>query len=95
MTFDPGSNSFINIDNTLIKTLSDKYPAVDIRIELGKMEGWLMANPKNRKSNYMKFITNWLSKTQDRARRVETKTEEEKPYEYVMINGKYVKKVKE
>lgn len=41
------------------------YPACDINLELHKMREWLLANPAKRKSNYRRFIVNWLSKTQD------------------------------
>lgn len=46
------------------------YPAVDIRQDLRKMAGWLLSNPKNRKTRrgIMKFINSWLSKSQDSAR---------------------------
>jgi len=30
------------------------------------MAAWLVANPKQRKKNYQRFITNWLSREQDR-----------------------------
>lgn len=44
------------------------YPAVDVMQELRKMVGWLDSNPERRKgkSGIKRFITNWLSKEQDR-----------------------------
>jgi len=43
------------------------YPACNIETELCQMEAWLVANPKKSiKSNYARFITAWLSKSQDR-----------------------------
>ena len=43
------------------------YPACDIRRQMLAMEQWLKANPaKARKSNWRKFVTNWLAKEQDR-----------------------------
>lgn len=44
------------------------YPAVDVMQELRKMVGWLDSNPDRRKgkSGIKRFITNWLSKEQDR-----------------------------
>jgi hypothetical protein len=45
----------------------EAYPACDIDIELAKMREWILANgAKGKKSNYRRFITNWLSRTQDR-----------------------------
>lgn len=43
------------------------YPAVDVVGELAKAGVWLVSNPKNQKSNYARFLSNWLSKAQDRA----------------------------
>ena len=44
------------------------YPAVDIRKELASASAWLLANPKNAKSNYARFLTSWLSRAQDKAK---------------------------
>jgi len=46
------------------------YPGVDIRIQLGKMRGWLLSNDTRRKTErgMPRFITNWLGREQDRAR---------------------------
>lgn len=43
------------------------YPAIDVLGEMAKAAAWLLANPKNRKSNYARFLSNWLSRAQDRA----------------------------
>jgi hypothetical protein len=43
------------------------YPAVDVDGELTKAAVWLIANPKNAKSNYARFLSNWLTRAQDRA----------------------------
>lgn len=43
------------------------YPACDLKVELAKMGEWILANPtKAVKSNWRRFITNWLSRQQDR-----------------------------
>lgn len=44
------------------------YPAVDVHAELSKMESWLDANPKKRKTKagIKRFINSWLSRAQDR-----------------------------
>lgn len=43
------------------------YPAIDLKTELAKAAAWLIANPKNRKSNYARFLTSWFVRAQDRA----------------------------
>jgi hypothetical protein len=45
----------------------EAYPACDIKIELARMREWILSNKqKGKKSNYRRFITNWLSRAQDR-----------------------------
>ena len=54
-----------------LKYWTEQYPAIDIQSELRKMEVWLYSNPANRKKQYVRFISNWLTRAQDRAPRVE------------------------
>jgi len=65
--------SFLNKSlyfNTIIEkdfftyALIKAYPQVNILQELKKMEAWLTANPSRLKSNYRRFINNWISKTE-------------------------------
>ena len=43
------------------------YPACDVKTELAKAGEWIIANPaKGKKSNYRRFIVNWLARAQDR-----------------------------
>ena len=44
------------------------YPAVDVFAELSKMESWLDANPKKRKTQagIKRFINSWLARAQDK-----------------------------
>jgi hypothetical protein len=48
----------------------EAYPAVSIDQELAKARAWLDANPKNKKSNYRRFLVNWFCRAQDSARPV-------------------------
>lgn len=48
------------------KAWGEAYPACDIKAELLKMAEWIKANPTKRKSNWKKFIVNWLTRTQDK-----------------------------
>jgi hypothetical protein len=43
------------------------YPAVDVFAEIAKMESWLDANPKKRKTQagIKRFINSWLARAQD------------------------------
>jgi hypothetical protein len=64
------SKELYAITATDVGTWQELYPAVDVKQELRKMAGWLDANPKNRKTinGIKKFIVNWLSREQDRAK---------------------------
>lgn len=43
------------------------FPACDIDRQLASMDAWLAANPaKAKKSNWRKFVTTWLTRSQDR-----------------------------
>ena len=64
--FSPTSNSFEGITDDMIKMWKEAYPACDIKTQLKKMVLWLIANPKKKKSNYLRFITNWLGRSQER-----------------------------
>jgi len=45
----------------------EAYPVCDIKIELARMREWIISNrQKGKKSNWRRFITNWLSRVQDR-----------------------------
>lgn len=66
INFDVSSSKFSNLNGKL-EVFKEKFPAVNVPAEILKMEAWLMSNPSNRKSNYEKFITNWLMRAQDRA----------------------------
>ena len=55
------------IPEVLSTQWSTAYPAVDLTAELASASAWLIANPSNAKSNYARFLTNWLKRAQDRA----------------------------
>jgi hypothetical protein len=65
--FDPSSIAFVGITPAMFEAWKLAYPAVNVKNELAKAASWLQANPKNRKSQYTRFIVNWLSRAQDRA----------------------------
>lgn len=47
---------------------SELYPAVDVTQQLRSMRGWLLSDPKRRKTRagIMRFINSWLAKEQNR-----------------------------
>jgi len=66
ITFSFNERKFLNITIEDTAGWLDAYPACDIDQELREMREWLLANPTKKKSNYKKFITNWLSREQDK-----------------------------
>jgi hypothetical protein len=58
---------FHNITEKHLTRWKETYPACDIERELRKMREWLLSNrAKGHKSNWARFITNWLSRSQDK-----------------------------
>ena len=49
------------------------YPALDVEQEIRSASAWLKGNPKNRKKDILRFLTNWLNRAQERTRRIETR----------------------
>lgn len=60
------------VDASYVAELKELFPAVDVEQELREMRSWLLANPQRQKTKrgIKRFIHTWLSKEQDRARRV-------------------------
>jgi hypothetical protein len=69
IVFDYDAGRFHRVPPDLVEKWQQAYPAVDVLSELRRMEAWASANPVNRKSNWQRFIVNWLTRAQDRAGR--------------------------
>lgn len=54
------------IDPALLRRWTEAYPAVDVAREVQRAHAWAVANPQNRKSNWQRFLVNWLKREQDR-----------------------------
>lgn len=68
-SFDFSSGTFDNL-HAFIPHWETAYPAINIISEIKKSAAWLISNPKNRKSNYLRFLNGWLSRAQDSAARI-------------------------
>lgn len=51
----------------------EAYPAVDIDQEILEAQEWQTSNPKKRKKNYRRFLTNWFARVQERGGGVASK----------------------
>lgn len=88
LSYDFTSGKFLNISESLIEKWRGAFPAVDVPTELRRMESWMLANPSNRKSNWHRFIVNWLTRTQDRARPLKKGNFNDKVYTHVGLGEK-------
>lgn len=70
VTFDPDQAVFVGLTSDHFGRWARAFPAINVEAQVEHAAVWLHANPANRKSNNLRFITNWLSKAQDRAPRV-------------------------
>ena len=65
--FDAPSRKWEGIQASDMEAWKKAYPSCDLAVEFAKMGEWLIANPKKAvKSNWRRFIVNWLSRSQDR-----------------------------
>ncbi len=69
--FDREAARFTGITDQKIELWGSAYPALNLQQEISKATAWLMENPKNKKKNYGKFLTGWMSRAQERAPRVQ------------------------
>jgi len=60
------TDGFTGITKADFERWETAFPACDIELQLSRIDLWLRANPKRRKSNYPRFITNWLGNHQEK-----------------------------
>lgn len=60
------------VTKAYVSELQELYPALDVKQEFRKMKAWLDSNNRNRKTKtgIKRFITNWLSRAQNKAPKV-------------------------
>lgn len=63
------NGEWTGISDGIWRAWNAAYPALNLDRELAKAAAWLLANPKNKKSNYARFLTNWFGRAQDSAPR--------------------------
>lgn len=70
IAFDWETFTFTGITPEDMRRWQEAYPAIPVPDLMDRAAIWLKANPKNRKSNYERFLTGWFTRAQDRAGRV-------------------------
>ena len=66
VTFDYATAELSGITDSHRERWAAAYPAVEINQQVAAAAAWLAANPKKRKKNIERFLTNWLSAQQER-----------------------------
>lgn len=64
--FDAGKGQFTNITQEQYDKFDQAFTKIDVDAEIEKAELWLMANPKKRKQNYLRFLTGWFARATER-----------------------------
>lgn len=64
--YDWQTHKFTGIGDEELMAWQEAHPAISVPDQLERAGLWLKANPTKRKSNYERFILNWLSRAQDR-----------------------------
>lgn len=62
-------NHFLNIPEDLKTKWQTIAPGISVETEITKAEAWVLSNPKLKKSNWSRFLTNWIVRAQDHATR--------------------------
>jgi hypothetical protein len=62
-------NTFVYSEDQLVRW-KEAYPAIDVVQSLRHAASWVVANPKNHKKNWHRFVVNWLARDQEKAPRV-------------------------
>jgi len=63
--FDFHEGKFINISEEQKTRWKIAYPACNVDLCILQAAEWLISNPSKSKSDYLKFLTNWLKREQD------------------------------
>jgi len=62
------NNQYYKIYTEDVSHYKEQFPAVDVEQEIRNAIAWTEANPKNRKKQGKRFLTNWLLRKQEKAR---------------------------
>lgn len=69
ITYDFLANEWVGISDEKVADWAAAFPAVNVERQLIRAAEWLQANPKQKKSNYARFLFNWLSRAQEKGGR--------------------------
>ncbi len=88
VTFDYDTGRFVNVTDELLQRWAEAYPAINVAVEVAKAGEWAAANPKNRKNNWQRFLTNWLARAQEKAPRARDPGSKQERYAGFMADEK-------
>ena len=64
--FDWTDGTWVGIEDDEFKRWQETYPACDVEGELRKASAWLLADPRRKKTQYRRFLTGWLDRSQQK-----------------------------
>ena len=56
----PGEQPSFLVNRSVVDGWQSRFPDLNVAAEFSLMDSWLTANPSKSKSNYQRFILNWL-----------------------------------
>lgn len=68
IVWDDQQKIFRNIAKEVFERWDEAFRGLDVDTELAKAELWYDANPKRRKRNVLRFLTNWLARAHQEAK---------------------------
>ena len=66
IVFNPSIGSFAGITDADRAAWAEAYPACHVGRQIAAAAQWAMSNPAKRKKNWRRFLTGWLSRSQER-----------------------------
>jgi hypothetical protein len=67
ITWDATAQDFAGITQCDMDSWTEAYQHVSLEHEMSKAKEWVIANPAKAKTNWRRFLTNWFSRSEDRA----------------------------
>ena len=96
---EPKHKIIYNNESFIFENITDKdkelwkgaFPACNLEIEITRMIAWLKNNPeKAHKSNWGKFINNWLTRSQDKGGTIKTNKYNNYKNDYIPIKPRQI-----
>ena len=68
VSLDRDARAWVGIPEGMIGAWAKAYPGINVPIEMERAMLWALANPAQTKANWLRFLTNWYARAQERSR---------------------------